>query len=59
MNFDAFGLEQLAQFLDLLLEFANEFRVGVLINDGFANDLLGSVGVPGGRLNYILGRGSS
>lgn len=46
MHFDPFGLEEFAQLLDLLLELADEFRVGVLVDDGLAHDLLRPVGVP-------------
>lgn len=44
-DINAFSLEQLAQFVDLLLELSNEFRVRVLVDHGLADDLLGAVGV--------------
>lgn len=45
LHFDTLGLEQLAKLLDLLLEFADEFRVGVLVDDGLAYNLFGTVGI--------------
>lgn len=44
-NFDAFVLQQLAKLLNLFLKLTDEFSVGILIDDGFANNLLGSVGI--------------
>lgn len=45
LHFDTLGLEQLAKLLDLLLEFADEFRVSVLVDDGLAYNLFGTVGI--------------
>jgi hypothetical protein len=44
-DLDAFVLQQFPELLNLLLEFSDELRVGILIDDGFADNLLGSVGV--------------
>jgi hypothetical protein len=44
-NFDAFVLQKLAKFLNLLLELSDDFGVGIFVDDGFADDCLGSVGV--------------
>lgn len=47
LHLDSLGFEKLTQFLDLLLELSNEFRVRVLVNNGFADNLFGAVSVPG------------
>ena len=46
LDLDALGLEEVPQLVDLLLELADEFPVGVLVDHGLAHDLLGAVGVP-------------
>ena len=43
---DAFHSQEFAQSRYLFLEFADEFGVGVLVDDGLADDLLRPVGVP-------------
>lgn len=56
MHLDSFGFEELTQLLDLLLELSNEFRVGVLINNRLAHNLLRAVSVSlmsGRRGNLI------
>lgn len=45
LHLDAFSLEQLAKLEDLFLELADELGVGVLVDDGLADDLLGAVGI--------------
>lgn len=45
LHFDALGLEQLAKLLNLLFEFADKLRVGVLVDDGLAYNLFGTVGI--------------
>lgn len=43
----ALGIEQVPQTCHLILELADQFVVGVLVDDGIAADLLGTVSVPG------------
>lgn len=49
LHLDALGFEQFAKLLDFLLELADELRVGVLVDDGLADDLFGTVRVSGKR----------
>jgi hypothetical protein len=44
-DLDAFVLQQLPKLLNLLFEFSDEFRVGILVDDSLADNLLGSIGV--------------
>lgn len=43
LNVDALLFQKLPKLLYFLFEFAYEFRVGVLVDDSFADDLLRSV----------------
>uniref|UniRef100_A0A2M3ZWK0 Putative secreted peptide n=1 Tax=Anopheles braziliensis TaxID=58242 RepID=A0A2M3ZWK0_9DIPT len=45
LYFDAFRFEQLSQLLYLFLELTNKLSVGVLVNDGLADDLLSTIGI--------------
>ena len=45
----ALGTEQVFQAADLVLQLAHEFVVGVLVDDGVALDLLGTVCIPVGE----------
>ena len=46
LDLDALGLEEVPQLVDLLLQLADELRVGVLVHHRLADDLLRPVGVP-------------
>lgn len=43
LHLNPLGLEEFTQLLDLLLELSDEFRVGVLVNNRLAHNLLGTV----------------
>lgn len=45
LNLDSFVLKQLAKLLNLFLELSDEFRVGIFVNNSFADNRLGSVSV--------------
>lgn len=45
LNFDSLGLEKFAQFLNLLFELSNELRVGVFIDNSFAYNGFGTIGI--------------
>ena len=46
LDLDALGLEEVPQLVDLLLQLADQLRVGVLVHHRLADDLLRPVGVP-------------
>lgn len=48
---DALDAQQFAQSRNLLLQFADEFGVGVFVDDRLADDLLGPVGIPSNNTN--------
>uniref|UniRef100_A0A2M4B6H4 Putative secreted protein n=1 Tax=Anopheles triannulatus TaxID=58253 RepID=A0A2M4B6H4_9DIPT len=45
LYFDAFRFEQLSQLLYFFLELTDELSVGVLVNDGLADDLLSTISI--------------
>lgn len=45
LHFNALGLQEIAQLLYLLFELTYKFSVGVLVDDGLANDLFGAIGI--------------
>lgn len=46
MYFDALSLQQLTQLLYFLLQLADQFGIGIFVDDSFADDLLRSVCIP-------------
>jgi hypothetical protein len=49
-DFDAFAFQKLAKLLNLLFELADKLRVGIFVDNGFADDLFRSVGVSVKRI---------
>ena len=46
-HFDPFDAQQFAESKDFLLEFTDQFSISVFIDDGLADDLLGTIRVSG------------
>lgn len=43
---DAFDPQEFSEARDLFFELADQFGVGVFVDNGFADDLFGSISVP-------------
>lgn len=54
MDFNALLLQKLAQFLYLFLEFPNKFGVGVLVDNGLADNLFRTIGVSAEAINVEI-----
>lgn len=44
-DLDSLVLQQFPKLLDFFLQFANQFSIRIFINNSFANNLFGSVGI--------------
>lgn len=55
LNFNAFGFQEIAQFLYFLLKFPYEFSIGILVDDGFADNLFGAISISENvtLINYL------
>ena len=53
---NALVTQYFAQSLHLVFEFANQFGVGVFVDDGLADDLLGSVRVANKIIQWVYSK---